>query len=323
MNASTVADVLLIGAAVIWVLARQVKVARAKPRLLVLAPLVLAFFGIRSLPASTWRMPADLALLAVTAALSLMLGAWRGQTMIAARGLLYGVGVAVGHRDASDLGAVLVTLALSFAAQNTVTALRMTPRRRCPPTSRRAASRLSQPPAAARPSRRGWLLTIASIPAGTNASKPAGRSDENAAKRGARSDARADAGRVTLCPRAGGAAPGLGRIRVFRVGEGPGGEGNTRLLRSGREPAVGPLLHPDRERYGPDQRRRPARGRPRRRSPEQAQEITELLERAGQPVAYLVHFGAHRRSSPTLSGTSPSTTSLGWRRAAQAMALSQ
>lgn len=91
-------------------------------------------------------MPADLALLAVSAALSLGLGVWRGQTikvwrdadgtwwrqgsvltlvlwgvLIVARGLLYGVGVAVGHRDASDLGAVLVTLALSFATQNTVT----------------------------------------------------------------------------------------------------------------------------------------------------------------------------------------------------------
>src|SRR5271166_2469464 len=78
------------------------------------------------------------------------LGVWRGQTikvwrdadgtlwrqgsvltvvlwgvLIVARGLLYGVGVAVGHRDASDLGAVLVTLALSLAAQNTVTAMRM------------------------------------------------------------------------------------------------------------------------------------------------------------------------------------------------------
>ena len=150
MNASTVADVLLIGAAVVWVLARQVQMARVKPRLLLLAPLVLAFFGIRSLPASTWRVPADLALLAVSAALSLGLGVWRGQSikvwrdadgtwwrqgsvltlvlwgvLIAARGLLYGVGVAVGHREASGLGAVLVTLALSFAAQNTVTALRM------------------------------------------------------------------------------------------------------------------------------------------------------------------------------------------------------
>ena len=150
MNASTVADVLLVVAAVVWVLARQVRLARVKPRLLVLAPLVLAFFGIRSLPASTWRVPADLALLAVSAALSLGLGVWRGQTikvwrdadgtwwrkgsvitlvlwgvLIVARGLLYGVGVAVGHREASGLGAVLVTLALSFAAQNTVTALRM------------------------------------------------------------------------------------------------------------------------------------------------------------------------------------------------------
>jgi hypothetical protein len=131
-------------------LARQVQLAPLKPRLLLLAPLVLAFFGIRSLPASTWRVPADLALLAVSAALSLGLGVWRGQTikvwrdadgtwwrqgsvltlvlwgvLIVARGLLYGVGVAVGHREASGLGAVLVTLALSFAAQNTVTALRM------------------------------------------------------------------------------------------------------------------------------------------------------------------------------------------------------
>ncbi len=150
MSASTVADLLLIGAAVVWVLARQVQVARVKPRLLLLAPLVLAFFGIRSLSASTWRVPADLALLAVSAALSVGLGVWRGQTirvwrdahgawwrqgsmltlvlwgvLIVARGVLYGVDVAVGHREASDLGAVLVTLALSFAAQNTVTALRM------------------------------------------------------------------------------------------------------------------------------------------------------------------------------------------------------
>jgi hypothetical protein len=42
-----------------------------------------------------------------------------------ARASLYGVDAAVGHREASSLGAILVTLALSFAAQNTVTALRM------------------------------------------------------------------------------------------------------------------------------------------------------------------------------------------------------
>ena len=74
MNASTVADVLLIVAAVVWVLARQVQVARVAAA--GAGPLVLAFFGIRGLPASTWRMPADLALLAVSAALSLGLGAW-------------------------------------------------------------------------------------------------------------------------------------------------------------------------------------------------------------------------------------------------------
>ena len=121
-----------------------------KPRLLWLVPLLLAFFGIRGLPSSTWHVPADLALLALSAVISIGLGVWRGQTirvwrdadgtwwrqgsvltlvlwgvLIAARGVLYGVGVAVGHREASDLGAVLVTLALSFAAQNTVTALRM------------------------------------------------------------------------------------------------------------------------------------------------------------------------------------------------------
>ena len=126
MNASTVADVLLIGAAVVWVLARQVQLARVKPRLLVLAPLALASFGIRSLPASAWRMPADLALLAVSAAFSAGLGTWRGQTisvwrdadgtwwrqgsvltlvlwggLIVARGLLSALDAAVGHRDAS------------------------------------------------------------------------------------------------------------------------------------------------------------------------------------------------------------------------------
>jgi hypothetical protein len=150
MSASNVVDLLLIAAAVIWVLARQIQLARVKPRLLLLAPLVLAFFGIRTLPASTWRVPADLGLLAVSAALSLGLGAWRGQTirvwrdadgswwrqgsmftlalwgvLAIARGLLYAVGAAVGHREAVGLGAVLLTLALSFAAQNTVTALRM------------------------------------------------------------------------------------------------------------------------------------------------------------------------------------------------------
>jgi hypothetical protein len=41
MNASFVTDVLLIGAAVVWILARQVQVGRVKPRLLWLVPLLL------------------------------------------------------------------------------------------------------------------------------------------------------------------------------------------------------------------------------------------------------------------------------------------
>jgi hypothetical protein len=150
MNASTAANVLLIGAAVIWVLARQVQRARIKPRLLLAAPLILAYFGIRGLPASTWRVPADLGLLALSAALSVGLGIWRGRTirvwheadgtwwrqgsmrtlalwgaLIVARGLLYGLDAALGHREASGLGAILLSLAFSFAAQNAVTATRM------------------------------------------------------------------------------------------------------------------------------------------------------------------------------------------------------
>ena len=57
MSASTIADVLLIAAAVVWVLARQVQLARVKARLLVLAPLVLAFFGIRGLPSPLPHLP--------------------------------------------------------------------------------------------------------------------------------------------------------------------------------------------------------------------------------------------------------------------------
>ena len=150
MSINDIASLLLIAAAVVWILARQVQVARVKARLLLLVPLVLAYFGIRSLPASTWHVPADLGLLAVSAAVSVGLGVWRGQTikvwrdvdgtwwrkgsmftlalwgaLIVARGLLYVLDSALGHREASGLGAILLTLALSFAAQNAVTALRM------------------------------------------------------------------------------------------------------------------------------------------------------------------------------------------------------
>ncbi len=65
----------------IWVLARQVRRAQVKPRLLWLAPVALAYFGIRGLPASAWHVPADLGLLALSAAVSVGLGARRGQTI--------------------------------------------------------------------------------------------------------------------------------------------------------------------------------------------------------------------------------------------------
>ena len=47
MTANSTADVLLIAAAVVWILVRQVRLAPVKPRLLVLAPLLLAYFGVR------------------------------------------------------------------------------------------------------------------------------------------------------------------------------------------------------------------------------------------------------------------------------------
>lgn len=46
--------------------------------------------------------------------------------LLVARGLLYVVDLVVGHPEASGVGALLLTLALSFAAQNAVIALRMT-----------------------------------------------------------------------------------------------------------------------------------------------------------------------------------------------------
>lgn len=81
MTLNTAADVPLIGVALVWVLARQIGLARVKPRLLWLAPLVLAYFGIRDLLASAWHVPADLGLLALSAAVSVAQGVWRGRTI--------------------------------------------------------------------------------------------------------------------------------------------------------------------------------------------------------------------------------------------------
>jgi hypothetical protein len=145
------AGLLLIAAAVVWILARQVRLAPVKPRLLVLAPLVLGYAGLESLPASTWRDATDPALLALGVAVSVGLGVWRGRTiavwrdeagvwwrrgstltlalwgaLFAARGALYVLAVATGHPEASGAGALLLGLAISFAAQNAVIGLRMT-----------------------------------------------------------------------------------------------------------------------------------------------------------------------------------------------------
>jgi cytochrome c biogenesis protein CcdA len=145
------ATALLIAAAVIWILARQIRLAPVNPRLLVLAPLLLGYAGMDSLPASAWRNAADLALLALGAAVSVALGVWRGHTiavwrdengvwwrrgskltlalwgaLFVARGALSVVALATGHPDASSSGALLLGLAVGFAAQNAVVGLRMT-----------------------------------------------------------------------------------------------------------------------------------------------------------------------------------------------------
>ena len=151
MTPSSAATALLLAAAVVWILARQIRLAPVKPRLLVLAPLLLGYAGLDSLPAAAWHDAADLALLALGAVVSAALGVWRGRTiavwrddagvwwrrgskltlalwgaLFAARGALYVTAVATGHPEASSAGALLLGLAISFAAQNAVIGLRMT-----------------------------------------------------------------------------------------------------------------------------------------------------------------------------------------------------
>lgn len=151
MTPNSAADVLLIAAAVVWILIRQIRLAPVKTRLLILAPLLLGYFGLRALPASLAQDAADVALMTLSVVVSAALGVWRGRTiavwrdesgvwwrrgsnltlvlwgvLFAARGLLYALDVATGHAEASTAGALLLTLAVSFAAQNAVIALRMT-----------------------------------------------------------------------------------------------------------------------------------------------------------------------------------------------------
>jgi len=150
MNVNTAANILLIAAAVIWILAKQVKAAPIKTRLLVLAPLLMGYFGIKETPASTWKSGADLAFILIGALFSIGLGLWRGSTirvwreadgvwwragskttlylwgaLLVVRAVSAGIADATGHKAADGLGPILFSLALSFAAQNAVIAMRM------------------------------------------------------------------------------------------------------------------------------------------------------------------------------------------------------
>lgn len=149
-NVNTAANILLIAAAVVWILAKQVRPAPVKTRLLVAAPLIMAYFGIKNTPASTWKDEADLAFIAIGAVFSIALGLWRGTTirvwresdgswwragskytlylwgaLLAVRAVLVGAADSTGHKAADGLGPILVSLALSFAAQSVVIAMRM------------------------------------------------------------------------------------------------------------------------------------------------------------------------------------------------------
>jgi hypothetical protein len=150
MNITLVADILLIVVAVGWILFKQVQPAPVKPRLLVIVPVVLAYFGITTTAAKTWSNSTDLLLIVVGAVISVALGVPRGATirvwvdddgrwwrqgskatlalwgaLFVARGGLFVVAQATGHQAASGVGPLLFALALSFAAQNAVIAVRM------------------------------------------------------------------------------------------------------------------------------------------------------------------------------------------------------
>jgi hypothetical protein len=150
VSATLVADILLIVLAVAWILFKQVQAAPVKPRLLVIVPVLLAYFGITTTAEKTWSNSADLVLILVGAVISVALGLPRGATirvwtgedgkwwrqgskatlalwgaLFVARGGLYVIAEATGHQAASGVGPLLFALALSFAAQNAVIAVKM------------------------------------------------------------------------------------------------------------------------------------------------------------------------------------------------------
>jgi hypothetical protein len=145
LTSASFADLLLLAAAVVWILAKQVRREPVKPRLLVLLPLLLGYAGLRAVPGQLWHTPVDVALVGVGAVVSLGLGLWRGTTirtwcepdgrwwrqgsrvtlllwaaLLGVRLVLAAVDHVTGHPEASGAGVLLCALALSFAGQNAV-----------------------------------------------------------------------------------------------------------------------------------------------------------------------------------------------------------
>ncbi len=150
MNVITVANVILITAAVVWILWKQVRPAPIKARMLVLAPLVMGYFGVKDTPSSTWSSGTAVTLIAVGAVFSIGLGLARGATirvwreqdgrmwrqgskytmflwgaLLVVRVVVAAVASATHDHAATGTGPILLSLALTFAAQNVVTGLRM------------------------------------------------------------------------------------------------------------------------------------------------------------------------------------------------------
>jgi hypothetical protein len=218
VSITLVADIVLVIAAVAWILFKQVQPAPVKPRLLVIVPVVLAYFGITTTAAKTWSNSADLLLVILGAAISVALGIPRGATirvwatndgrwwrqgskttlvlwgaLFVARGVLYVIAEGSGHRAASGVGPLLLALALSFGAQNVVIAVKLRPGAESdepaaypfPPTPGRSQSGASSPPSLSSP---GTPYTRGRVPAYAEG-RAAGSLHERAAQR--RADRRA------------------------------------------------------------------------------------------------------------------------------------